>query len=292
MEVSDDHFCQNGGCQPPKDAYSGPPPMMAKPKRPPNIDQLITRAKEGDKAARYELLVWAHKYLRWKAADPKLRTPTGKSDVGQDAVERVLGGLDSFRGSTGMQFEAWLRKIVTTRVVELHRGAGREKRDVRLQVPIDDVDPDKLHAAQKSPSQTASDHEIYVDLYAAIFQLPVDQQRAVVLTQLNGNTIAEAAEEIGKTPTVVAGLLQRGIHAVRATFSGQNESRNDSVTRALRKKWTLALLEYSRLRDARQAVDIDTFVATHAPGDEHLKSLLVWMQRIRESGDGNGGGKE
>jgi hypothetical protein len=124
------------------------------------------------------------------------------------------------------------------------------------------------------------------------FQLRVDQQRAVVLTQLNGNSIAEAAEEMRKTPTVVAGLLQRGIHAVRAHFSMQNESGDDSVTRVVRKKWTLALMEYSRLRDAGQDVDIDTFVATHAPGDEHLKSLLVWMQRIRESGDGSGGGKE
>jgi len=264
---------------------------MAKPKQPPNIDLLIARAKEGDKRSRDELLVWAHKYLRWKAADPKLRTPTGKSDVGQDAVERALGGLAAFKGSTGIQFETWLCKIVTTRVVELHRGAGRQKRDARREIPIDDVDPDRLSAEQKSLSQTASDKEAYVELYAAIFRLRADQQRAVVLTQLNGNSIAEAAEEMGKTPTIVAGLLQRGINAVRAHYSAQNESRDNSANHVLRKKWTLALLEYSRLRDARQAVDIDIFVAKHAPGDEHLKSLLVWMQRIRESGNRNDGGK-
>lgn len=262
---------------------------MSKPKRPANIDDLIERMKKGDAVAREALLTWAHAYLRWKAGFLNESPSTGKSDVGQDAIERVLGGLASFRENTGDKFEAWINKIFAMRVVECHRYATRDKRNVRLEIPMAELDPDTTGTSQKSPSQKASDNEAIVDLWAAIFRLPKFQQRAVVLTQLEAFSIAEAAEEMGKGQTAVAGLLQRGIEAVRAQLSPQNDALGNPMSRAARKKLTAAIWQYSHLCDASQTnIDVNTFVETHYPGDEQLRSMLAWIERIRRSRGGGG----
>jgi len=264
---------------------------MAKPKQPENIDELIAKAKLGDEPARNALVAWAHEYVRWRVSRYKATATTGQSDIGQDAIERVLGGLSDFREATGDKFEAWLSKIISMRAAECRRFVMRDKRDVRLEIPIADLDPDQEIAKQKSPSQKAADKELWFDIYGAIFSLRESQKRAVVLTQLDGLSVAEAAEAMGKSETAVAGLLQRGIDAVRAQFASPGEADEPREKRPARKAWRTAILAYCRLRDGGRAVDIDSFVLEHAAGDKDLHALLVWLERIRESGGGNRGKK-
>lgn len=257
---------------------------MAKPERPAKIEELITQAKADDAPARNELLAYAHAYFRWKAGFEKATSARGQSDLGQDAIERVIKGIASIPLMTGDKFDAWLSAIFMNRVHEIHRNETRGKRDNRRVEFLEDLSLNAMWPGQKRPSENAAENEKTVKLWAAIFRLPKDQKRAVVRTQLDGLSIAEVAEEMGKTPTVVGGLLQRGMAEVKAQFSPNNEETGKRrISRAIRDQWARVICEYCLLRDTGPKIDIDTFLAKHAPGDENVRSFLEWLERIRES---------
>lgn len=255
---------------------------MGKPTKPTNIDELIKRTKAGDVAARDALVAYATEYLRWRAGFERATSSRGKSDLGQDAIERVLKGIANTPATTGDKFDAWLSSILVNRVREIHRNETRDKRDKRTVEFIEDLDPDATPTKQKSPSQDAANNEEVVKLWAAIFHLPDDQKQAVVRMQLDGLSVAEVAKEMRKTPEAVAGLLQRGMATVKAECSSSDIGKR-RVSRVLRAKWAQIILEYCSMRDAKRTIDVDTFIAQHAPGDEDVRSFLEWLERISES---------
>lgn len=256
---------------------------MAKPERPAKIEELITQAKADDAPARNELLAYAHAYFRWKAGFEKATSARGQSDLGQDAIERVINGLAKIPVTTGDNFDAWLNKIFLNRVHEIHRNETRDKRDNRCVAFIEDLGPDATLPGQKRPSENAAANETTVKLWAAIFRLPKDQKRAVVRTQLDGLSVAEVADEMGKTQKVVGGLLQRGMTELKAQFSPEERTIKRRVSRAVREQWAHIICEYCLLRDAGPKIDIEVFLAKHAPGDENVRSFLEWLERIRET---------
>lgn len=282
-DVSGPHFLLNGDCQIAKHAYHPELRTMDKPKRPANIEELITRARAEDPAARHELLVYAQAYLRRKARFEKATSARGQSDLGQDAIERVINGLAKIPVTTGDNFDAWLNKILLNRVHEIHRNETRDKRDNRCVAFIEDLGPDATLPGQKRPSENAAANETTVKLWAAIFRLPKDQKRAVVRMQLDGLNIAEVADEMGKTQKIVGGLLQRGMAELKAQFSPDEPAIKRRVSRTVREQWAHIICEYCLLRDANPKIDIDVFLAKHAPGDENVRSFLEWLERIRES---------
>jgi RNA polymerase sigma-70 factor (ECF subfamily) len=72
-----------------------------------------------------------------------------------------------------------------------------------------------LAADQSSPSQRVMREELHIRLADALGKLPEDQRLAVELHHLKGRTVAEAAEQMGRTKTAVVGLLFRGLKKLR-----------------------------------------------------------------------------
>src|SRR5262249_44323087 len=72
-----------------------------------------------------------------------------------------------------------------------------------------------LAAGQSSPSQQAVRNEPLLRLPEALAQLPYDQQLAVALHHLPGDTRAEVAERMGRTKGAVASLVHRGLEKLR-----------------------------------------------------------------------------
>lgn len=64
---------------------------------------------------------------------------------------------------------------------------------------------------QSSPSQRAVKQEELIRLAEVMTKLPEAQREAVVLHHLQGLSLAEVAQEMGKTEAAVAGLLFRGL---------------------------------------------------------------------------------
>jgi RNA polymerase sigma-70 factor (ECF subfamily) len=160
------------------------------------------------------------KYLRLLAQvqlDQRLR---GKLDP-SDLVQQTLLEAHQARGqcpSAAPAQAAWLRKILANNLANAVRDLERAKRDVRrersLQAALEESSARLeawLVADQLSPSGQAERNEQLLRLAEALDQLPPDQQEAVVLHHLKGQSLSELAKHFDRSPGAVAGLLHRGI---------------------------------------------------------------------------------
>jgi RNA polymerase sigma-70 factor, ECF subfamily len=85
--------------------------------------------------------------------------------------------------------------------------AGLDESSVRLEAWLADD--------RSTPSQQAIRHEQLLALAEALDALPDDQRQAVELHHLNGCSVAEVGARLGRSHASVAGLLRRGIKALR-----------------------------------------------------------------------------
>ncbi len=76
-----------------------------------------------------------------------------------------------------------------------------------------------LISEQSSPSQKAMKAEQVTALAASLRQLPDDQRTAIELRYLRGLPVAAVAEQMGRPPVSVTGLLYRGTRALRSLMN-------------------------------------------------------------------------
>jgi RNA polymerase sigma-70 factor (ECF subfamily) len=98
------------------------------------------------------------------------------------------------------------------------RDLKRAKRDVRREQSLEAAIEESsarleawLASEQASPSAHAEKNEQLLRLAEALDQLPSDQQEAIVLHHLKGQSLSEVAGYFGRSPAAVAGLLHRGL---------------------------------------------------------------------------------
>jgi RNA polymerase sigma-70 factor, ECF subfamily len=78
-----------------------------------------------------------------------------------------------------------------------------------------------LAADQSSPSQRAARHEQLLRLAEALDALPDAQREAVTLHHLEGWPLDDIGRHLGRSPTAVAGLIKRGLRALRLRLQQQ-----------------------------------------------------------------------
>ena len=72
-----------------------------------------------------------------------------------------------------------------------------------------------LAAEQSSPSQQAARNERVLRLAEALTTLSEAQRKALELHYLQGRSVAEIGQELGRSTTAVVGLLHRGLKQLR-----------------------------------------------------------------------------
>jgi RNA polymerase sigma-70 factor, ECF subfamily len=154
--------------------------------------------------------------------EPRLRGKVDLSGVVQQALLEAHRGWGQFRGQNDAQTAAWLRRILLNNLADELRKQGAQKRDVALERSLDVALEDSasrleawLAAEQSSPSAAAMRHEQMLRLAEAVAALPDAQRRAVELHHLRGLSLAEIAADLGCSKAAVAGLLHRGLKALR-----------------------------------------------------------------------------
>ena len=154
--------------------------------------------------------------------DPRLRDKLDASDVVQQTMLEAHRQQDQFRGRTEGERLAWLRQILAHNLTDALRGFRRAKRDVgrerSLQQALDQSSARLeawLAAEQSSPSQKAVKKEQMLRLAEAMETLPESQREAVQLHYWQGWSLAEIGEHLDRSAAAVAGLLQRGLKALR-----------------------------------------------------------------------------
>jgi RNA polymerase sigma-70 factor (ECF subfamily) len=105
----------------------------------------------------------------------------------------------------------------------MFRKLTARKRDVRREWSLDaalDESSTRLErwlaAEQSSPSQRAIRQEELLRMAEALASLPGPQRLAIEGHHLRAMPLSEIAEELGTTKAAVAGLLHRGMKALRS----------------------------------------------------------------------------
>jgi RNA polymerase sigma-70 factor (ECF subfamily) len=156
---------------------------------------------------------------------PRFRGKLDPSGIVQQTLWEALKVLERDGEHSCEEPTALLRRLLANNLADelrrqhaLKRDRGREQSlEAALQessVRLEEMVP----AADSSPSQRAERNEELLQLAGALENLPEPQRVAVELHYLRGWTLAAIAEHLGRTKPAVAGLLQRGLNALRGAM--------------------------------------------------------------------------
>jgi RNA polymerase sigma-70 factor (ECF subfamily) len=162
-------------------------------------DELLVRHAGGDGAA-FGVLVARHRDRAWAVALRTLGDPTDAADAVQDAFVKAYRTAESFRGDA--QFSTWLHRIVVNACLDLMR---RSK--VRRTSPLEDTVAD--------PADPMGRTELGHDVVAALRLINDDQRVAIVLVDVEGYSVDEAAALLG----VPAGTIKSRCHRGRVQLA-------------------------------------------------------------------------
>jgi RNA polymerase sigma-70 factor (ECF subfamily) len=187
----------------------------------------LIAAKQGDENARGELLNRFRPYLNviaQRMLDDRVQGRLDFSDVVQATFLEASRDFIAFRGDSVESFLAWLRNILKHNIATAHQEhLATQKRSARREVnmaapageegavPIVNL----LPAETSTPSQRIMRDEAAVVLASCLEQIPDTQRDAIRMRYLEGMSLREISEKIGKSEMAVAGLLKRGLQGLR-----------------------------------------------------------------------------
>jgi RNA polymerase sigma-70 factor, ECF subfamily len=185
-------------------------PSRPEPGDPANeVWSLVERAQNGDTAAfgliydRYMDTVF--RFIYFRVGNRQLA-----EDLTSDTFLRALKRIGSFTWQ-GRDLGAWLVTIARNLVAD-HFKSGR----YRLEVTTGDVlDADREdRGPEGSPESAVVDHITNVTLLTAVKQLNPEQQECIVLRFLQGFSVAETAQAMGKNEGAIKALQYRAVRAL------------------------------------------------------------------------------
>ena len=168
------------------------------------LKPLWLRAQAGDETAYRQCLTLLAARLR---AYLRRRLAAFPDEV-EDLVQETLLALHLQRGTYDptQPVSAWAVAIARHKLVDHWRRHGRRE---ALHDPIDDVDEQLLAA-------DPDDGGARRDLQTLLQDLPPAQQQAIVLTKLEGLSVAEAAQRTGASESAVKVQVHRGLKRLAA----------------------------------------------------------------------------
>ncbi len=154
---------------------------------------------------------------------PALRDRVDLSGVVQQTLLEAHQELvRSARPRSEAELTAWLRSILGHNLADGLRKLATRKRDAKrdrsLSLALDESSSRLerwLAAPDSSPSRKLIRQEETLRVAEALARLPEKQRRAIEMHHLQGLPLAEIARELNTTKAAVAGLLHRGLKALR-----------------------------------------------------------------------------
>jgi RNA polymerase sigma-70 factor (ECF subfamily) len=132
-----------------------------------------------------------------------LGDPEEAADALQDAMISAFRRAGSFRGDSAVT--TWLHRIVVNACLDrLRRRAARPATTGTDQEVLDAL------TAARGPGDPSADSDTSLDVLSALRVLPPDQQAALVLVDMLGYPVADAAEVLGVSVGTVKSRCSRG----------------------------------------------------------------------------------
>jgi len=161
-------------------------------------------AKFGDLYDRHFARVYAFVARRVRSRD-------AAEDVTAEVFHKALAHLGGYEWR-GAPFGAWLLKIAGRAVIDRDRRLGRE-------VPSSDAMPDRA----ADPDVDLEAVERRARLFTLVDDLPDDQRAVIVARFVDGASVKEIAQRMGKTDGAIKQLQFRALQKLRARLEGAHE---------------------------------------------------------------------
>ncbi|MET7861238.1 RNA polymerase sigma factor SigM [Streptomyces sp. NPDC005318] len=160
--------------------------MAAEPSEPLSDSDLLARHVAGEPDAFGEL-VRRHRDRLWAVALRTLGDREEAADAVQDALVSAFRAAHTFRGQSAVT--TWLHRITVNACLDRVRKAASRKTS-----PVDDTERlEQLLEPHESAEAPAERRDLHRELLAALGTLPVEQRAALVLVDMQGYPVAEAA---------------------------------------------------------------------------------------------------
>jgi RNA polymerase sigma-70 factor (ECF subfamily) len=190
----------------------------------------VAQARAGDRVALEQLLMThssmlsAHIALRLPRS---LRSVLSVEDVVQEALTQAFLKIDRLREPAPRAFQAWLKAIGETTLIDAVKAQRRQKRGGELQkmeyhnstatgslIELLNQLPDVGVTASRQMTR----REAIAALQVAMSSLPQQQRCAIQLHMIQGKSLDETAAEMNRTPAAIRGLVHRGKQALSETM--------------------------------------------------------------------------
>jgi RNA polymerase sigma-70 factor, ECF subfamily len=199
----------------------------------PSTTALVHAAKAGDNEQfgrlleqyRGYLLMLGHRYL-----SERMRRRVDPADLVQATFLEAKRDWASFRGSTPGEFTSWLKNILKNNLASaVARHVTTQKRSLNREVAVAGGNSSAGDWIAQQPGNTSTPSgkvvraEAAAKLMEALHALPETQAEALRLRYLEGLTLLEIVDRMGKSEMAVAGLLKRGLAKLRSSLGKQWE---------------------------------------------------------------------
>jgi RNA polymerase sigma-70 factor (ECF subfamily) len=159
---------------------------------------LLAAHLQGNPVA-FSELVRRHRDRLWAVALRTTRSPEDAADAVQEALISAFRNAASFRGQSAVT--TWLHRIVVNACLDQSR-----RRSARPSVPLREEE-----AFQPAdPHDRIAERELGIAVERALGELPIDQRAAIVLVDVQGFPVADAAEALGVPVGTVKSRCSRG----------------------------------------------------------------------------------
>ncbi len=163
--------------------------------------ELIRAHVDGDPQA-FNELVRRHRDRLWAVALRTTGDAEEASDALQDALISAFRRAETFRGDA--QVTTWLHRIVVNACLDRLR---RRQSRATEPLPEDEERSSRLASTDPDPSE---DSERRADVMAALARIGDDQRAALVLVDMEGYSVEEAAAILDCAPGTVKSRCSRG----------------------------------------------------------------------------------
>jgi RNA polymerase sigma-70 factor (ECF subfamily) len=171
-----------------------------------------------------ELRVVLVRGLRVALGGQANRVESSVEDFAQEALIKILGNLDSFRGES--RFTTWAQKIcVRTAFAEMRRSRWR---DVSLEEVVMSR-PEESAAAdpQLDPERAATQTMIMAEFRRFIDEELTERQRTALVAALGGMSLEAVADRIGTNRNALYKLLHDARKRLRRRMTAERLSPQD-----------------------------------------------------------------
>ncbi len=160
--------------------------------------ELLSAHVAGDRDA-FGILFRRHYNRLWQLALRTCRTPEDAADSLQDALLSAHRNAATFRGDA--EVRSWLHRIVVNACLDrMRRNKSRPATSLS----------DESVAEPAVERDDIAQREVRMVVAAALFTLPPDQRAALVAIDMEGYTVAEAAQLLGVAEGTIKSRCARG----------------------------------------------------------------------------------